>query len=367
MNYSKELLAVSLVAVGLAAGLGTLSFTLPSATKARSLLEVYTLNSGIGTNSSGGNVEPDDNVSIFAYLSQGGVPVENYDVTLSIRKPDGTEKVDTVQTNDSGVAQILLSFLPSETHLIGTWQITARGVIDNEIVEDMLTLQCTSEDAHLDVFSQKDGAASNSFLPQDSVFLGARLSYQSAPIAGAPVAFKIVTPNNIDFFPLPQIAITDSRGEANITFPVPAPSNNTLGTWTVTATSGYLEQAVNATTHFDSTLLLPAIDLYTQKGGQGPNRFGGIFADNTTVYLYAELRDSLNHTVSNRLVGFEVQKYNGSTHYAREQTTDTSGIAYITQLLYPDPANAGIYEAFVSVEYDGSVLLDTITFMIQSP
>ena len=367
MNYSKELLAASLVAVGLAVGLGTISFALPSAMKVRSVLDVYTLNSGIGMNAPGGNFEPNDNVSIFAYLAQGGVPVKNNEVALSVRKPDGTEKVNVAHTNDSGVAQTLLSFLPPETHLIGTWQISARCVVDNEAAEDVLTLQCRSEDVHLDVFSKKNGAASNSFLPLDNVFLGARLSYKSAPIAGAPVAFEIKTPNNTDFFPLPQTAITDSRGEANVTFPIPMPLDYTLGMWTVTATSEHFEQVVNATTHFDSTLLSPEIDVYTQKEGQGPNRFGGIFADNETVYLYAEFRDRMNHTSSNRLVGFEVKKYNGSIHYAREQSTDASGIAYITQLLYPDPANAGIYEVFVSIEYDGTVLLDTLTFMIQSP
>ena len=367
MNYSRELIAASLVAVGLAAGLGTISFTLPSAMKAGSMLDVYTLNSGIGTNALGGNFEPNDNVSIFAYLAQGGVPVKNKEVTFSIRSPDGTEKVNVAQTNDSGVVQTLLSFLPSETHLIGTWQISARCLVDNEAAEDALTLQCKSEDVHLDVFSKKNGAASNSFLPLDNVFLGARLSYKSAPIAGGPVVFEIRTPNNSDFFALPQTAITDRQGEANVTFQIPMPSDYALGTWTVTATSEHFEQVVNATAHFDSTLLLPMIDVYTQNEGQGPNRFGGIFADNETVYIYAEFRDRYNHTLPNQLVGFEVKEYKGNMHYAREQSTDSSGIAYITQLVHPDPANTGIYEAFVSMEYDGAVLLDTMTFMIQSP
>jgi uncharacterized protein YfaS (alpha-2-macroglobulin family) len=365
VSYSKELLAASLVALGLAAGLGTISFALPSAMKVRTVLDIYTPNSGIGIDSPGGTFEPNDNVSIIAYLAQGGIPVKDKEVTLSIRNPDGTEKVNVAHTNDSGFIQTLLSFLPSETNLIGSWQISARCIVDDEAAEDALTLHCKSEDVHLDVFSKKNGAASNSFLPLDNVFLGARLSYKNAPIAGAPVAFEIKTPNDTELFPLPQTVTTDSRGEANVTFSIPMPSNFTLGTWTVIATSEHFEQVVNVTTNFDSTLLSPVIDVYTQKEGQGPNRFGGIFVDNETVYLFAEFRDQLNQTLSNRLVSFEVRKEDGSIHYAREQSTDISGIANITQSLYPDPSNAGVYLAYVSIEYYGAILLDTLTFTIQ--
>jgi len=217
--------------------------------------------------------------------------------------------------------------------------------------------------ARIDVFSYKNGAASDSFLPSDNVSLEARLSCKNASIAGVPVTFEVKTPNGTNF--LSQRVLTDSLGTANVTFQIP--SEISLGTWQIQAASEVYGQALNATTNFECETLPPVIDVFTQKGGYGPNTQGGTFALNETLILNAEVRDELNQTVGNQLVAFEVEKYNATDVYLYFGTnvTNATGIASVQSRIPPDPSYVGIYEVYVSVDYNGTVLLDTLTFTVQ--
>jgi hypothetical protein len=158
----KELFAASLLAVGLAVGLGTISFGLfaeaPSAGKLETVLDVYTLKGGIGINVTGGTFEPGDSAPIYAYLTVGGVPVNGSQVMFTIKKPEGTENIGAVLTNGSGVAEISLSFLPSEGHLIGAWQILANASVNNDAVSDTMMLELT-------FFLRKMGQSASPFSP----------------------------------------------------------------------------------------------------------------------------------------------------------------------------------------------------------
>jgi hypothetical protein len=369
VNSKKEVFVASLLAIVLAAGLGTISYGLfaetPPTAKLESVLDVYSQKGGIGINISGGTFEPFDNASVYAYLTQGGAEVNNSEVTFTITEPNGTGMVRTALTDYSGIAETLLSFLPFEGHQIGTWQIIANATVNNEGVDDMLTLQCKSENARIDVFSKRNGATSISFLPTDQILLEAQVSYSNASLAGAPVTFEVKTPNNTDFFSHPQTVLTDNLGTANVTFQIPWPSNISLGTWQIQAASEIYEQPLNATTSFECTLLQPAIDVYTQKGGYGANLPGGTFALNETIFLYVEIRDELNHMLPNQTVALEVKQYEGSFDNVRVLTTNASGIATTTNPIPPDPAYAGIYVVYVTYKYNDEVLLDTLTFTQQ--
>jgi len=374
----KELLAASLLAVGLAAGLGTISFGLfgeaPPAGKLETVLDVYTLKGGIGVNATGGTFEPGDSAFVCAYLTIGGIPVNNSQATFTIKRPDGAEAVRTALTNVSGVAEVSLSFLPSEGHLIGTWQILANASLNNKAISDSLTLQCAAESARLDVLSEKNGAFSLSFLPSDEVFLEARLSYRNISIAGAPVTFEVRAPDGTDFFSPAETVTTVRFGTANVTFQIPWPSDISLGTWRVTAVSQIYEQGVNATANFDCRLVLPTIDVYTQKGGQGQNTQDGTFVLNETLSLYAEVRNSLNQSVPNQIVGFELKYFNTTsvpwTEFTLVQETNTSGIAGVATRIpfLSEPwdinAYAGTWIVYATTRYEDSVLSDTLPFIV---
>jgi uncharacterized protein YfaS (alpha-2-macroglobulin family) len=237
----------------------------------------------------------------------------------------------------------------------------------------MLDFQCESQSARIDLFSERNGVPSISFLPNETVLLEAELSYRNASIAGTPVTFDVQTPNNTEFFYQPQTVTTNSDGTANVTFQIPWPSEvqfTSLGTWQISAASEVYGQALNATAGFQCSLLLPIIDVFTQKGGVGPNMPGGNFVLNETVVLYAQVRDELNHTLPNQGVAFEISVLNvtapdGTTIFAiLTNATDSSGIASVIMRVPPDPAYIGTFEVYASTSYKGTVLLDTLTFTV---
>jgi hypothetical protein len=371
MNSKVEVLVTSILAISLALGLGTVSYGLfsetPTPTKLVTVLDIFTQKGGMGINVSGGNFEPFDNVSIYAYLTQGGIKLVNQTVAFLISAPDDTQMVRTASTNDLGIAETDLSLLPSEGHVVGTWNVLANATVDNEAVNDTLDFQCESQSARIDLFSERNGVPSISFLPNETVLLEAQLSYRNASIAGTPVTFDVQTPNNTEFFYQPQAVTTNSDGTANVTFQIPWPSeaqSTSLGTWQISAASEVYGQALNATANFECSLLLPIIDVYTQNGGVGPNMPGGNFVLNETVVLYAQVRDELNHTVPNQGVAFEIRAPNGTDIAILTNTTDSSGIANVIIRVPPDPAYIGTFEVYASTSYQDAVLLDTLTFAV---
>jgi hypothetical protein len=120
---------------------------------------------------------------------------------------------------------------------------------------------------------------------------------------------------------------------------------------------------LNATTSIEC-YVPPAIDVFTQNGGVGPNTTGGSFPLNGTVVLYAEVRDELNQPVPNQMVGFEINEPNGTAFVILEGMTNSSGIATVTIRVPPDPAYLGTFEVYASTQYYGIELLGTLTFIV---
>jgi len=176
------------------------------------------------------------------------------------------------------------------------------------------------------------------------------------------VTFDVRTPNGTEF--RMQTATTNSLGTASITFQIPWPSDLSSGIWQIVAASEAYGQTLQATTSFGCFLLSPVIDVFTQKGGIGPNILGGYFALNETVELYAEVRDEFNQTVPNQLIAFAIIDPNGTRFDYRAQTTNSSGIANITIRIPPDASYVGTFEAYATIRYQGQIVLsDTLTFI----
>jgi hypothetical protein len=225
----------------------------------------------------------------------------------------------------------------------------------------------TPPNVRIDVFAKKNGATSVSFLPQDQVLLEAQVSNGNASTAGAPVTFEVKSPNGTDF--LVQTAATDGLGTANVTFQIPWPriiSPETtwqLGTWQTLATTQIYGQTVNATTDFDCETITPTIDVFTDKGGKGPNARGGTFLTNETVNVYIEVRNELNQTVPGQLVGFQVLIWGGGSFTTYVRTTNASGIASITNPIMPD--TAAMYEDIATANFEGIVIVDVTTITVR--
>ena len=366
MNSKKQMLAASILAISLAVGLGTISFGLfsegPPSPKLESVLDVYTQKGGLGFNVSDGDFEPFDNVSIYAYLTQGGIKLQNRPVTFTIEKPDGSEIVRTISTNDLGIAEADTYLLPSEGHVAGTWHVVANATVDNEAIDDTLDLQCKSQNARIEISSKRNGVPSTSFLPSDLVLLEAQLSYRNASIAGTPVTFEVSIPNGTEF--LLQTVSTNDLGTANITFQIPWPSDSSLGIWQISAASEVYGQTLKVSAGFECELLPLAMDVFTQKGGIGPNTPGGYFTLNETVILYAEVRDVLNQTMPSQLITFAIIQPNGTALAYFTQMTNSSGIANITIRIPPVAEYVGTYEVYARTVSNDVVLLDTLTFTV---
>jgi uncharacterized protein YfaS (alpha-2-macroglobulin family) len=366
MNSRKEVLVASILAISLAVGLGTISYALfsptPTTARLQSALDIFTQKSGHRVNVSGGNFEPFENVSIYALLTQAGFGLENYPLTFTVYTPDGRRNLRTVLTNSSGIAESNLCLLPSEGLVTGTWHVIANATVDNEAISDTLYFQCQSQEARIDVFSEKNGVPSISFLPSDTVLVEAQLSYGNVSIAGTPVTFDIRTPNGTGF--LVQTTYTNSLGIASIAFQIPEFSDSCSGIWRIFATSEVDGQSLHGTASFGCFLLSPVIDVFTQKGGVGPNTNGGYFTLDESVFLYAEVWDQFNQTVPNQLVAFAVIDPNGTRLDYRVQMTNASGIASITTRIPPDVAYIGTFEVYATTGYQEQlVLFDTLTFV----
>lgn len=360
------MLAASILAASLAMGLGTISYSLfsptPTTAKLQSALDIFTQKNGHGVNVYGGNFQPFENVFIYALLTQAGSGLENHPLTFTVNRPDGRRNLTPVTTNGSGIAETNLCLLPSEGLVTGTWNIIANATVDNEVISDSLYFQCQSQEARIDVFSKKNGVPSISFLPNDTVLVEAQLSYGNVSIAGTPVIFDIRTPNGTKF--LAQTTYTDSLGNANITFQIPEFSDSCSGVWRIFATSEVDGQSLHGTASFGCFLLSPAIDLFTQKGGVGPNTNGGYFTLNESVFLYAEVWDQFNQTMPNQLVAFSVIDPNGTRLDLRVQETNASGIATLTMRIPSDAAYIGTFEVYATTGYQEQlVLFDTLTFV----
>ena len=219
----------------------------------------------------------------------------------------------------------------------------------------------------IDVIAKKNGATSLSFLPQDQVLLEAQVSSNNASVAGAPVTFEAESPNGTDFLVL--AANTDSLGTATVTFQIPWPSILSsespweLGTWQTKATTKVYGQTLYATTNFNCATIMPTIDVFTDRGGHGPNAPSGTFFTNETVQVYIEVWDELNHTVPYQLVAFEVV-ISGTGHYVvYDSTTNASGIAIITNPIIPN--TAATYDDMATTSYEGITLMDATTITVK--
>ena len=111
-----------------------------------------------------------------------------------------------------------------------------------------------------------------------------------------------------------------------------------------------------------------AIDLYTQKGGQGPNEPDGAFALGEMVILTALLTCN-EEPVLNMLVGFEVANSIGEVVLDRSSITNADGLAIIN-FTVPVLCLPNIFGTWTAVA-TGSVceqnVSDIVTFRVRGP
>jgi len=371
MKAKREIIVSSLLAVSLALGLGIVSLGLfgatPPITPSEIVLDVYTQKGGIGPNVSGGIFQPLDMVPLFAYLTKGGIGVNDTVIAFTIKAPDARGIMRAATTNGSGIASTVLSFLPSEGRVVGIWDVIANTTVSSTFASDELTLQTQTEEAQLTLLGKRDGVTNTVFLPNETVVLEAQASYKNASMASLPINFTVLTPSGTVF--LTKAVPADADGVANVTFQIPwLPSPSSLGIWQASAETEIYEKLLIAVISLECKLLPVTVDVFTQQGGYGQNTPGGTFVLNDTVLFYIEVRDQLNKTVPNLQVGFGL-RYPDGTYEPRSFYTNATGTAEFSRLIPNDAAYVGTYEIYVTANYfnadDTPVrVIDTLTFTV---
>jgi hypothetical protein len=111
----------------------------------------------------------------------------------------------------------------------------------------------------------------------------------------------------------------------------------------------------------------PSIDLYSQKGGVGPNQPSPEFSPGDNVILYALVTYS-NVPIEGKLVGFEVRDAGGEIVLHRTVQTGDSGLA-IVDFRLPVTCNdgqkvIGEWFAIAVVEIAETIINDTMSFRV---
>jgi PKD repeat protein len=146
------------------------------------------------------------------------------------------------------------------------------------------------------------------------------------------------------------------------------------GNYTVILTVTDNEGAKDTIWRVITVILQPdgaALDLYTQKGGQGPHQPDGAFALGEKVMLIAFLTYN-EQPVQNKLVGFEAADSRGNVFLDRSNFTDANGLATINftipVLCLPDmPSIFGTWTAVATSSVSEQNVSDTLTFMVRGP
>lgn len=368
VDSKKEIIIASLMAITVALGLGVASYSFfigtPTPKTLEILLDLYTQKGGAGANASGGIFEPNDIAQLYAFLTNGGVPVNNATITYMINNTEGVQSTRTAFTNESGIADGNFSFLLSQdSSILGTWHILATAHVENKTASDTLSLLCKPLSPILDVYTQKGGYGlsqpSLSFAPYETVHIYAQVRDElNKTVPYQWISFEIGAGANSQY----KSAETNESGTAEINFTMP---ESTFDTYV--AYAAYQYPAENADIPlFDTVTFKMAgiLDAFTQQGGTGLRQDGGAFALNETVVLSALVRGSTNQAMS-LLVTFDVTSPNGTFLTEAVQTDGITGLASKTFTLPTDPSYLGQWTAEASASYNDVVLSDVVTFTCQ--
>jgi len=110
----------------------------------------------------------------------------------------------------------------------------------------------------------------------------------------------------------------------------------------------------------------PVIDLYTQRGGAGPNQPSDAFAPGEQVILFAYVTYN-NAPVEGKLVAFEVHNPTSTYVVYRTGETDMYGLAtanFTIPTAYPPHEIIGTWTAIAVVEVAEQTVSDTLTFLV---
>jgi hypothetical protein len=164
MNTKKELLATSLLAISLAAGLGTLSFGLFSGSPPNVRIDVYAKKNGVTSDS----FLPLDEVLLEAQVSNSNASIAGAPVTFEVKSPNGTDFLVETSTSDAfGKANVTfqipwpLLVSTQTTWELGVWQSQATVQTYGQTQNATTSFSCETVTPTIDAYTDKGGHGTN--------------------------------------------------------------------------------------------------------------------------------------------------------------------------------------------------------------
>jgi hypothetical protein len=327
-------------------------------------LDLYTQQGGFGPGELfGGVFLPGDVVQLFAYLTGDGVPINGSEVAFTIQQYAGIPVTDSALTDNRGIAELNFT-IPSDPSSAGNWTVSAVAYFESGAVNDSVFIGCTTgeEPRSILVLIKRNGELCVGFNPLDYVTVAVHM-YCKYDLLPLPVKLEVLLPNGTCF--LNRSLTTDMWGDAVTEFQIPL-MYEALGTWSTHVSFEVHGSRGDAYNFFDCATPELALDVYTPRGGQGPNVPSGPFSLGENVSLSAVFRVMNASAAAGKLVSFEV-RFNGTTLLVRVAETDSTGVASVSFGIPSDPMFVGPWEVYARLHDGGIVLLDTLVFAVNQP
>jgi len=107
-------------------------------------IDLYTDHNGKGINVPSQAYRLNETVSLYAEANNGTGPAVNQLIAFSAYGPSNITYIESKPTNASGIAQVTFRIPNVPEISIGTWKIIAATKINDKLVLDALTFECTT-------------------------------------------------------------------------------------------------------------------------------------------------------------------------------------------------------------------------------
>jgi uncharacterized protein YfaS (alpha-2-macroglobulin family) len=255
MNSKKDVLVASLVAIALAAGLGTISYGLFAQAPPNVRIDVSFKKNGATSIS----FLPPDQVSLEAQLSHDDASIAGAPVTFEVKMPNNTEFLSqAVQTDSHGIANLTFQIPWPSSDSLGAWQASASSEAYAQFVNATAYFDCELIPPTIDVYTQKGGQGQNTpsgaFALNETVVLYAELRNSTGqPVQGNDVSFEVKYHSTTSTIWTTTVQRTNASGIAETSTRLPSDASY-AGTWEVYATA-----------QFEDTLLIDTLTFAAQQ------------------------------------------------------------------------------------------------------
>jgi len=239
VTSKKEVFAASLLAIALAAGLGTISLGFFAEAPPNARIDVFSKKNGATSIS----FLPLDQVLFEAQISNRNASIAGAPVTFDVKTPNNTDfLLKTVSTDTLGTANVTFQIPWPSNFSLGTWQMQAATEIYGQALNATTNFECALLPPTIDVYTQKSGYGPNTpdgtFALNETIFLYVEIRDQlNHTVPYQLVAFEVKDYAGGGFDHL-NVQTTNASGIAYVMHPIP-PGEAYAGTYEVFVSAKY--------------------------------------------------------------------------------------------------------------------------------